>query len=269
MSGTPPTLAGVQPSTRGTLYPERLPEFHRLAPTRGQEHLVRWFWIVRWALPAGEVSRQQVIGYPALNLVVEHDTVGLAGPATRAGERQLSGTGWAVGALLRPAAVPVLTVEPGRLRDRYQPLEVPELHTRVAAAMADPGETGRKAAADALGAWLADRAGEPGEEALTANRLAELAEDAAVRRVGDLAGRLGISERSVQRLARQYIGLSPAVLIRRRRLQHAAERLRDEPDADLAVVAADLGYADQAHLTNEFARVLGFTPGHYRRSVAG
>ena len=29
-------------------------------------------------------------------------------------------------------------------------------------------------------------------------------------------------------------------------------------------IAADLGYADHAHLTREFRRVLGFTPSGYR-----
>lgn len=113
------------------------------------------------------------------------------------------------------------------------------------------------------------RVGEPAEDALLANRLSELAEDAGVHRVGTLAERLAVSERTLQRLARTHIGLTPAALIRRRRLQEAAERIRDDPDADLATLATDSGYTDQAHLTNEFARVLGFTPARYRRTVSG
>ena len=38
--------------------------------------------------------------------------------------------------------------------------------------------------------------------------------------------------------------------------------------ADLAAIAAELGYADHAHLTNDFQRYLGFTPSTYRRIVA-
>jgi len=104
---------------------------------------------------------------------------------------------------------------------------------------------------------------------LLANRLAELAEDPGVRRVGTIAEQLAVSERTLQRLARTYVGLSPAALIRRRRLQEAAERIRDDPEADLAALATELGYTDQSHLTNEFARVLGFTPASYRRTVSG
>jgi AraC-like DNA-binding protein len=57
-------------------------------------------------------------------------------------------------------------------------------------------------------------------------------------------------------------------MIRRRRVQEAAERLRTDPDTTLAAVAADLGYSDHAHLANEFRSVLGLTPGAYRRRVS-
>jgi len=107
-------------------------------------------------------------------------------------------------------------------------------------------------------------------EAVLANRMVELAgSDESLLRVPELADRLGTSERTLQRSAARYVGLTPAALIRRRRLQEAVERLRSEPRTDLATLAAELGYADQPHLTNDFARVLGFSPGDYRRKAAG
>lgn len=254
------------PSSRGTLFPKRLPDFHRLPPPPDADELVGWFWITSWSLPDGSVSRQNVIGFPTFNLVVEPTLVGLAGPTTRASHRDLSGQGWAVGALLKPAAIPALTSDPVGLRDRYEPVDAADLLARVSGVLADGvTERTRAAAAAAVSSWLVEKVGELDEEAQLANRLAELAgTDAALLRVGDLAARLGVSERTVQRLSRRYIGLSPAALIRRRRLQEAAERIRNDPSADLAAVAADLGYVDQAHLTNEFTRVLGFTPAGYR-----
>lgn len=256
-------------STRGTLYPERLPDFYRLEPTGPAVSLVRWFWITRWSLAEGEVSRQEVISFPALNLVVENGLVGLAGPTTHADFTELTGSGWAIGALLRPAVVPVFTANPRSLRDRYEPFEAPDLYAGIEVAMESDTAAGRSAAVERFSSWLVVRAGEPTAEGLLANRLSQLAEDPGVHRVGDLAEQLAISERTLQRLARTYIGLSPAALIRRRRLQEAAERIRDDPGADLAALATELGYSDQAHLTNEFGRVLGFTPASYRRAVSG
>ncbi len=57
-------------------------------------------------------------------------------------------------------------------------------------------------------------------------------------------------------------------MIRRRRLQEAAERVREDPAVPLAVLATELGYADQAHLTRDFRAVLDFTPGSYRAAAS-
>ncbi|MDN5790913.1 MAG: helix-turn-helix transcriptional regulator [Micrococcales bacterium] len=255
--------------TRGVLYPARLPTFHRLPAPPRVAHLVRWYWIPEWDLAPGRVSRQDIVSYPASNLVVEKDLVGLAGPTTRASHRDLTGRGWAVGALLRPAAVPAFTDDPTSLRDGYVALELPDLHDSVAAAMTagGDGEQRRARAVDAFTVWLASHVGAVGDEALLANDLADVIEGVdvgvEVRRIEDVADRLGISPRTVQRLARKYVGVPPSAMIRRRRLQEAAERVRSE-DADLSAVAADLGYADHAHLTKDFQAVLGFTPSAYR-----
>lgn len=254
--------------SRGVLYPAAMPVFHRLTAPECVASRVRWFWIPEWDIAAGRVSRQEVIAFPACNLVVEPDLVGLAGPTTRRSFRDLRGRGWAVGALLCPAAVPHLTAEPAALRDRYRPIHLPELHAGVVAAMTageNDGDTRRARAVAAFTGWLAENLPPPDGEALLANAMAELiGRDPTVLRVADAASRLGVSARTLQRVARRYVGLPPGAMIRRRRLQEAAERLRSAPDANIATVAADLGYADHAHLTAEFRTVLGFTPSSYR-----
>lgn len=259
---------------RGILYPARLPSFHRLPPPDPVADLVRWFWIPEWDLAPGRVSRQELIAFPACNLVVESGMTGFSGPTTRRSHRDLTGRGWAVGALLRPAAVPAFAADPAALRDDYRPLDLPGLRSAVLSAMAggEGADAGvrRAAAVAAFSDWLDQRVPEPGEEALLANRMADLLDgDAGIRTVGEAAERLGVSVRTLQRIAGRYVGLPPAAMIRRRRLQEAAELLRTRPEADpeisIASVAADLGYADQAHLANDFRSVLGFTPSGYQR----
>ena len=250
------------------LYPARLPTFDRLPAPDPVAQLVRWFWIPEWQLQPGRSSRQHLIAFPACNLVVEPDAVGLAGPTTAGSYRDLTGTGWAVGALLRPAAVPHFAADPAAVRDTYQPVDLPALHESVRDAMSGPGdrETRHRRAVDAYSAWLAGTVPPPGREALLANAMADAIDsDPTIRTVEDAGARLGLSVRSLQRLARRYVGLPPSTMIRRRRLQEAAERLRTDPDTTLADVAADLGYSDHAHLANEFRSVLGLTLGAYRR----
>ncbi|MFY1636866.1 helix-turn-helix domain-containing protein [Solwaraspora sp. WMMB335] len=233
---------------------------------------VRWFWIPEWRLAAGRTSRQHVIAFPACNLVVEPHTVGLSGPTTRRSHRDLTGTGWAVGALLRPAAVPFFVADPARLRDAYLVVDLPDLQSRVTDAMTGATERAQRhvLAVDAFAGWLTATLPPPDPEALLANTMTELIDtDPGVVRVEDVAARLHVSIRSVQRLARRYVGLPPLAMIRRRRLQEAAQRVRTDPSTDLAAVAAQLGYADQAHLANDFRTVLGFTPSAYRGSTQG
>ncbi|MGN8024986.1 helix-turn-helix domain-containing protein [Microbacterium sp. 22242] len=258
--------------TRGVLYPARLPQFHRLAPSPQAAELVQWCWIPEWDVEPGRSSRQELVAYPALNLVVEQsgdrEDVILSGASTRASFRDLTGRGWAVGALLRPAAAAALIDAPSRLLDRAEPVVAPELQRALARAMAS-GEGHRERAAAALCAWLRDRVGAIEPPARHANAMAELLmSDPSVRTPEQAATRLAVSVRTLQRMAHRHVGLSPAAMIRRRRLQEAAERIRSDPETDLATVAADLGYADQAHLSNEFRAVLGFTPSAYRRGAA-
>lgn len=257
--------------TRGILYPARLPSLHRLLPPPAAAELVRWFWIPEWDIPPGHVSRQHLVSFPACNLVVQPEEVTLAGPTTRVSHRDLTGRGWAVGALLRPAAVPYLAPDPTRLRDQERPVEAPDLHAAVVAAMtAEDAAIRHAAAVEAFAAWLARRTPIPTDRDRLANAMVNIIDsDPKVQTIDDVAVRLRVSARTLQRLAQRYVGLTPAEMIRRRRLQEAAERVRTDPNVSLAQIAAELGYADQAHLTHEFRERLGITPGTYRDASGG
>lgn len=250
---------------RGILYPKRMPEFHRLLPPDAAVDLVEWFWIPEWDIEAGRSSRQHVVAYPALNLVIEPGGVELVGASTSATHRDLTGRGWGVGALLRPAAVAALIDDPAALLDSSVAFKVPELHHAMAEVMNAGGEQRREQAVEVFAAWLVSRTGMVGPVARQANEMSRmLIADASVLRAEDAAARLAVSARTLQRLARRHIGLPPAAMIRRRRLQEAAQRVRDEPRTDLSALAAELGYADHAHLSNDFRTVLGITPRAYR-----
>lgn len=276
----------MEQDQRGILYPQRLPEFHRLPPPPSLEHAVRWFWIPEWDLPEGAESRQEILPFPACNLVVEPDGITAVGPPTQRSERVLSGRGWAVGALLRPAATPALLAELAapagiwplertgaasisQLRDAAAPLDAPVLHTAVSAAMSDSEASGEERRARALAAcssWLLERVPvpAPGSDAALANALADLLADPAITRVDQLPPLLHVSSRTLQRLADRCFGLSPHSMIRRRRLQEAAGRLREDPELLLSALASELGYSDHAHFTTDFRALLGVTPSEYR-----
>lgn len=259
--------------TRGVLYPARLPQFHRLPPPSAAAGLVEWFWIPEWDIEPGRASRQEIVAYPALNLVVDATSVTLAGATTRASHRDLRGSGWAVGALLRPAAVAALIDHPASLVDGERVLDdavegIADLRAAISAAMSS-GEGHREKAVEIFADWLVERAAPVEHSAQQANAAMDvLWGDGAALTPEEAATRLAVSVRTLQRMTHRHVGLPPAAVIRRRRLQEAAERVRESPETDLASIAAELGYADHAHLTRDFRAVLGIAPRAYRSEVS-
>ncbi|MHB9050418.1 MAG: helix-turn-helix transcriptional regulator, partial [Thiomonas delicata] len=80
----------------------------------------------------------------------------------------------------------------------------------------------------------------------------------------DLADAVGLSPWHLNRAFRQKVGLPPHAWRNQWRLAQAKQRLR----AGLApaVVAAELGFADQAHFSRHFKRAFGVSPGRYPAS---
>jgi len=72
-----------------------------------------------------------------------------------------------------------------------------------------------------------------------------------------------LSDRSVQRHFSRATGLSLRHVRQIARARRAAALLRE--GRAIADVAYELGYADQAHLTRDLHRLVGFTPGQSRR----
>ncbi len=67
---------------------------------------------------------------------------------------------------------------------------------------------------------------------------------------------------------RAMFGLSAGQYLTRLRIDQASERLRrsDEP---ISQIALDCGYADQTAFTRQFRKVVGLSPGSYRKARAG
>jgi AraC-like DNA-binding protein len=98
--------------------------------------------------------------------------------------------------------------------------------------------------------------------------VARASTDREIARAEDLARVAGISVRSLHRLFERYVGVGPKWIIRRSRVQEAAERVAQGERIDWARTAQDLGYHDQAHLIRDFRAQIGFTPAAYARRCA-
>jgi AraC family transcriptional regulator len=87
-------------------------------------------------------------------------------------------------------------------------------------------------------------------------------------RIRDVAAAAGIHPARLAVLFRRAHRLPLGTYVRRLRLDWAADRLAGTR-MPIAAIAAEAGYADQAHLTRSFKRVTGCTPAAYRQVRRG
>ncbi len=239
--------------------------------------LARSYWVPVWSLPAGESAQQRVLQYPVCLLVVSDSYARWYGVSAGLSRTTLADRGWAVGLMLQPATGYLVTgAALTELTDRHVDLrslpriEGAPLVADVRAAMTpDPNDPTRHAAAMTCVETALRALGPVDAEGILVNEIVELVETTPdLRRVDDLCDRVAMPERALQRLLRRRIGISPHWLIRRRRLHEGSARLQSG-ETDLAGLAHDLGYADQAHFTKDFRAATGLTPGRFGTRFRG
>lgn len=86
--------------------------------------------------------------------------------------------------------------------------------------------------------------------------------------VGRVAERSGASRAHLTRVFRHHLGLSPKQYAGLHRFQRALRGLASGTE-NLAEFALACGYHDQAHMTHDFRKLGGITPGRYRPRPAG
>jgi AraC-like DNA-binding protein len=174
-----------------------------------------------------------------------------------------SGTVYVGARFLPGAGGPALRVPLSELRDLRVELSdlLPALGEQLDGALSPRLALQRVAAASArlVGAGAPDTA---------VARAALLLADPRAR-VDTLAGELGLSQRQLRRRCHAAAGYGPKTLHRVVRFRRFLARL-DEAGAtvDLARLALEAGYADQAHLTRECTRLSGLAPAALARARA-
>jgi AraC family transcriptional regulator len=82
--------------------------------------------------------------------------------------------------------------------------------------------------------------------------------------LADVARECRLSTSHFQRAFRRTVGMAPHKWLLSRRIELAKEKLRDGRSS-LADVALACGFGDQSHLTRVFTRLVGTSPGAWRR----
>jgi AraC-like DNA-binding protein len=268
--------AAVGTMGRGVLRPDLAASVLRLdrhKPTDALAPFVDFYWDLRGRPP----HEQTVLPHPNVHLVFEASGAGIFGVDRRLFTRSLSGLGLAFGVRFTPGGFrPFWQAPISQLTDRVVPaarLFGPRAEKTRQAIMDDfdcggfdVDECVMIGYAEALLlSVLPERDPLAGQAAAL---VARITEDPGLRRVDQLAASSGMTPRTLQRLFADYVGVSPKWVMRRARLHEAAERADSGEPVDWAVLASDLGYADQAHLTRDFTVTIGVPPARYADSLS-
>lgn len=281
------TSSGATSRAGGLLQPDLSLRFFtrdRPATDPGLAPWIENYWSVRWDLPAGTAYETGVLTHPAVNVTVESGAGprhGFAMPAglvhgvvTRRWALRLEGEGRVFGAKFRPGGFRAFTgADTAALTDRVVALS--EVFGAAAAAyergiLAADDDVDRVAVADAF--LLAHRPPPDARYDELLSIVAGMVADPTLTTVDAVAERFAVTPRTLQRLFRRYVGVNPKWVLQRLRLHDAAQLIDTGQAPDLATLAANLGWYDQAHFSRDFADVVGMPPGAYaaaRRAATG
>lgn len=269
-----PAPAPVPGDDKGILHPREQARYRTLlrlpaGPETGA--YVEWYWSVRWDLQGSPPYYAEVLPYPCVNVTFERTSTRsgafVTGVCTTKYVRELAGCGETFGVRFRAGGFGAFTGQDvGVFRDRAVPLAevMPEAGDLTGRVLAESDDAARRRIVEE---FLSARAVSAGPNYRLVLHIVEtMADDAQLTRVDQVAERFGVPIRTLQRLFRRYIGAGPKWVLRRYRLQEGASLLARGRIDDLAALAAELGYFDQAHFTREFTAEVGMAPLEYAKS---
>lgn len=267
---------GTNKSTRGIVHAAAGQDkfaLLRFEPDPRLQPFIIHYWAIRYELPPGVRHTQTVLSYPNVHLAFEQDEAGrralLYGVPSRPFVRELSGAGHVLGVKFRAGGwYPFWQQEVARLTGTAFPASDAfgfDCEPWLNDVMDAEGPEAMAAEAERVLLGLLPRRDEQAE---LADRIVEEAmQDREMIRAEQMSERHGLSLRQLQRLFRKYVGVSPKWVIRRFRLQEAAQRLEQDETVHWAELAVQLGYFDQAHFIRDFRSVLGQAPTEYRKKA--
>jgi AraC-like DNA-binding protein len=237
----------------------------RFAPPLELQSWIEYFWLEQWRLEGNCIERRQLLPNPNVQLTFAADRSRIYGIQLGRFVREYTGSGRVFGIKFRVGAffpffrnpissIANTSIDAARVFSASPDVAREMFACRTATDMVD-------------GATHFLRANLPPMDPtvdIVRSLVDVIINDREVRRVRDLALRLGTSDRNLQRLFHRYVGASPRWVIKRYRAYEAIDSLNDPRLLSLSALAQHLGYVDQAHFSNDFKMKVGKTPLEYR-----
>ncbi len=192
----------------------------------------------------------------------------VTGPTSRAVRFRLgSGHSWGIG-LLPLGWARLFTAGASDYADRFvdgaaDPVFAPFAPLAEAIALSSGDHAEELALIEAHMAKLLGGPALPGEAALLGVHAALVDPDTLT--VADIAARVGMTVRSLERLSRRAFGFPPKLLLRRQRFLRSLAQFMIDPSRKW-LGTLDCTYHDQSHFVRDFRRFMGMSPSEYARA---
>jgi len=256
---------------RGRLDPvgfERHVRFHTYLPPADLTPFIEHFWTIRWDKAGDTYYSEEVMHRPYVDVFVSLQQSGIQ--ATFRGKRTYvaAGSGRIVGIRFRPGAFHAFWG--GALADLQEKVidlqqVFPQADSRYIEQLLILDD---QAVIDDLLQLI--RAKHPQVDAnieLISEIITAIEVDDSLQTVAAVAQAFGRSERWLQQLFRDYVGIGLKWLLKRHKLLGAAQQIRASDRPNWATIAYDLGYSSQQHFITAFTQVLGKTPLQYKKAL--
>ena len=91
----------------------------------------------------------------------------------------------------------------------------------------------------------------------------DISSNSQIQNISDLTKKYFITERGLERLFKNQIGLSPKEFTNLHRFKIALSKIESRVSQSLSTIAWESGYYDHAHMTNDFKKYTGKSPNDY------
>jgi|WetSurMetagenome_2_1015567.scaffolds.fasta_scaffold102780_2 AraC-like DNA-binding protein len=252
--------------TRGILNPH-IKKYHmvRTPPCEALQPLIEFFYEISWKMPVDEKQLLESLPAPSVHLIFMNGEAEISGPIKRRFSYLMENQGYLFGAKFWPGSFRMICDEcQSNLADKRLPAKwilgdsiLPITDAFFCSIQA--GE--RLSIVQNYLRYLY----KPNEEQIPVIKkiFADIEQQKTIFTVAQLAALQKMTVRSLQRLFKEYVGVSPKWAIQLFRLREAAQQMESQNYIDLSQLAFELGYSDQAHFSKDFKRITGKTPKSY------
>lgn len=242
--------------------------FHTYLASEALVPFVDYYWIMRWDLTHRPPFIAEVVPSPYTNLTFMPEGARITGVTTGKYTYELKNEGAIVGVKFKPGGLHAFAHKSlHEITDTFIPA------SEVFAAIDEPYNkqmlklSDKEAVATIERLLLAKQPIADKKLELVTLALAYL-ESAEHPTLSSVSAHAGLSERRLQEIFRDCVGVGVKWIILRARLLKAVELAGAHKNRNWTAIAHNLGYGDQSHFINDFKRVIGKTPAQYAADAA-